>query len=319
MKKSALFFVMVGVIFVSSCVSVSHSFAPTIAFSIHAENAATGAITRELKAQVAKGAIKNIVVASAEENTGVQLSKIASFVNTKSVDVLLIQVSDELAMQNVYEIIQSAHSSIPIIFLASDESIFEKAPIAVRSHAKIGCIVMFGLKAGEVQGQFVNAFLRGRGKVGLLVDKIGSASQIYRTRGFEIGIQNTDVIITHQEAANSKSIAALKIVKKWMQNETGILDAVVTNDSSMALGAALALEEQGLEERVLVIGGDMSDDVFTAVKAGNVTMTLALNASEVVRETLHMVEQMTNEKLFDKTVEVAPLAITAKNVDMFLR
>lgn len=286
---------------------------------MYSKNAVTHAIEHELRAKVAKGIIKDIVLRNAAENIGKQLSDIAAFANARSIDVVVIQTSDATAVQNIYEIIQAAHSSIPIIFLVPDESIFEKTLVSVRPYDKLGCIVMFGAEAGKVQAQFVHTFLRGRGRVGLLVDTLGSASQIYRTRGFEMGLKDTAVLITHQEAANSSSISALKIMERWIRNETNALNAVVANDDNMALGAALALREQGMQGRVLVIGGVMSEDAFTAVQAGDLQMTLAVNASAVLREILRMANYMMREELFDKTVEVTPLAVTVKNVHMFVR
>ncbi len=310
MKVITALLAIMGVFFLASCVGFSNTNSLTIAFSMHSEDTAVRAVKRELQAHVAQGLIKKVTLHNAVQNTQAQLSKVRSLLDTKSIDALVIQSPDTNLIKHAYDFMKTTNTSTPIIFLVSDESVFENALVYVPAYEKIGCVIMFGAEAGRAQAQFVKAALRGSGSVGLLVGKLGSAPQVRRTRGFEQGLRNTNVVISHQESANSRSIAALKIVKTWLHNKTHGIDAIVANDDSMALGAALGLQELGMRKRVLIVGGGTSEEGLAGVKTGELDMTLKPNASVIVREILRMARSMAQSEFWQREIAVPPLVVT---------
>lgn len=309
-------FLVVVPLALSSCISVSSSInTPVIGFSFYEKNVSSLMIQNTLRQQSKKKKLRPIIKDS-QENTNTQIKHITSLIK-QPVDVILVQTSHIWDLKKIYSTITKLEVTTPIIFITLDQSIFE----IIDTHEiknSIANIIIFGQEVGKSQAYFIqNRLPKSESiNVALLVDTIGSTSQLSRTQGFEKEIQNTNISITYQESANSKRIGALRIVEKWLKTEH-TFNVIVANNDIMALGAILALKEHDVKKDIVVMGGELLEDSIASIKNGDMAMSLLIDAQTIIDTALQFNTYWKENIQFNQVISVPPIIVTQKNIHLF--
>ena len=129
------------------------------------------------------------------------------------------------------------------------------------------------IKAGEMQGEFTAEKLNGEGNVAILMGMLGHNAQIKRTDGVKkIVAKHPGMKVVKEQTGKWQRSEAMQVMENWIASGTKI-DAVLSNNDEMAIGALNAIEANGLLGKILVLGVDATPDAIDSMSKGK------LNAS----------------------------------------
>ena len=134
---------------------------------------------------------------------------------------------------------------------------------------------------GYDTARYVFEALGGSGNVLYLIGDISHDAANERLAGFEEALEAFPGInVLDRQVANWDQAQALAITETWLAQHDNI-DAIITANDTMALGAIEALTRVGLNGQVLVSGTDGIAAAFDAVKAGDMLCTIAQNGFRI--------------------------------------
>jgi inositol transport system substrate-binding protein len=184
-----------------------------------------------------------------------------------------------------------------------------------------GCDVYIGgdsLQSGVVQMEEVAWMLNYRGKIGILMGVLGHEAQIKRTQGNEMVVAKyPDMEIVVKDTGNWDRAKGMEIAENWIQS--GIeLDAIVSNNDEMAIGAIRALEAAGKLDKVIVAGIDATPDALKYVKEGKLKVTVFQDPFKQGGGAVEAaVKLVRGEPVESKLIPYE--LVTAKNVDQYIK
>ncbi len=115
-----------------------------------------------------------------------------------------------------------------------------------------------------------------------LVGRESDTNAAIRTRGYHDVLDKYDALKQRgRQSANWSQAEAYQKVETMLQANRNIKGVIAGNDT-MALGAAAALKNAGLE-KVIVVGFDGSPDAIAAIKAGAIKATVLQPAAAIAR------------------------------------
>ena len=149
-----------------------------------------------------------------------------------------------------------------------------------------------GIAAAQIvsnnyQGATIGAqeFVRLMGEKGNYIELVGRESDTnaaIRTRGYHDILDKYDGLKqVGRQSANWSQSEAYQKIETMIQGNRNIQGVIAGNDT-MALGAAAALKNAGLE-KVIVVGLDGSPDAIASVKAGGMKATVLQPAAKIAR------------------------------------
>lgn len=157
----------------------------------------------------------------------------------------------------------------------------------------------------------------GKGNVALLLGPLGSEGQIGRSAGYTKALaEYPDVQVVFEEDAEWTTDAALKLVENWISTGTQI-DAVVSQNDNMALGAVKAFEDAGITG-VPAYGVDAVEDALNAVKDGRLTASVDQATPTQSKLAIAAAIKLANGETVDAQYLAEPVYIDATNVDTYL-
>lgn len=131
------------------------------------------------------------------------------------------------------------------------------------------------LTSGKQETQCIVDLLDGKGNVVILAGNLASQNGRDRLTGaHEILDSLEDMSILAEQAANWSRAEAMEITENWLQSGMEI-DAIIAGNDEMAIGAALACEELGVEIPIVGVGGTV--DGLNAVLNGQIYATVFWN------------------------------------------
>ena len=169
--------------------------------------------------------------------------------------------------------------------------------------------------AGAQEMQMMADHLGGKGNIVVLQGPLGQSGEIDRTKGIKQVLEKyPDIKILAMDTANWKRDEAVNKMKNWISGFGDQINAVVSENDDMGLGALQALKESG--KTVPIVGIDGIEDGLNAVKSGEFigtslqNGTVELSAGLAVANALAKGEQVNTEPVY-----IMP-AITKDNVDV---
>lgn len=209
----------------------------------------------------------NVQVADGEMNAEKQVNQVENFIS-QGVDVIVL---NPISADGCAPAVTAAEEAgIPIITLISVTSNQEEASAYVGSDA---------VESGEIQAQMVVEDLEGKGNIVVMYGQMGHDAQIGRYEGLLNTIEGTEIEIIAEQTANWSREEGMQLMENWLSAGKEI-DAVVSQNDAMALGAVMAIEEQGLTGKIKVYGIDAQAEALACVKDGTMAGTVFQNAEE---------------------------------------
>jgi erythritol transport system substrate-binding protein len=148
-------------------------------------------------------------------------------------------------------------------------------------------IAVSQIVSNNYQGATLGAqeFVRLMGEKGNYIELVGKESDTnaaVRTRGYHDVLDKYDGLkMVGRQSANWSQTEAYQKIETMLQGNRNVKGVIAGNDT-MALGAAAALKNAGLE-KVIVIGLDGSPDAIASIQAGAMKATVLQPAAAISR------------------------------------
>ena len=170
--------------------------------------------------------------------------------------------------------------------------------------------------AGAQEMQMMADKLGGKGNIVVLQGPLGQSGEIDRTKGIEqVLAKYPGIKVLAKDTANWKRDEAVNKVKNWISGFGPQIDAVVSENDDMGLGALQALKESG-RAGVPIVGIDGIEDGLNAVKSGEFIGTSLQNGTVELSAGLAVTDALVKKQQVNTTPVYLMPAITKDNVDV---
>jgi inositol transport system substrate-binding protein len=251
-----------------------------------------------------------VKMVDAKNDSGKQLSQVETFV-TQKVDAIIITPVETEAVEPMLDAANAANIPVVIVNRMPGEAAMAKAFAYVGSES---------LEAGTIEMEEVAKLLGGKGNVAIMNGTLGQESVVKRTEGNKnVLAKNPDMKLIREATANYQRADGMTLMENWIQSGDKI-DAVVSNNDEMAIGAIMALEAAGKLDGVIVAGVDGTMDALEYVKSGKLQVTVYQNANGQGQKGIETaVKAARGEKIDDKMVWVPFELVTKDNYEEYVK
>jgi inositol transport system substrate-binding protein len=237
-----------------------------------------------------------------------QLSQVESFISQK-VDAIVVNPVDTTATRKITE--AAVKAGIPLVYVnrRPDDLKLPKGVVTVASN---------DLEAGEMQMQYLADKMGGKGDIVILLGDLANNSTTNRTKGVkEVLAKYPNIKIEQEQTGVWLRDKGMTLVNDWL-TQGRKFDAVVANNDEMAIGAAMALNQAGVDKgSVLIAGVDGTPDGLNAIKKGNMTVSVFQDAKGQADGSIDTAVKMAKNETVEQNVWVPYRLITPENVDTF--
>lgn len=256
-------------------------------------------------------------VEDAQNDVARQLSQIQNFI-AQGVDAIIVNPVDTDATPAMTRL--ASEAGIPIVFVNRQPADLEALP---PNAAFVGSNEV---ESGTLETQAVCRLLRDAGKTeaGIVVMMGELSNQAARQRTQDIH----DVIATpecafmrvvEQQTGNWRRTEGRDLMANWISAGTEF-DAVISNNDEMAIGAVQALKAAGYDMDAMVVAGiDATQDALTAMKAGDLDVTVFQDAAGQGKGAVDTALELSRgDTAIQQTVWIPFELVTPANIDRFI-
>ncbi|MCU7646965.1 sugar ABC transporter substrate-binding protein [Pseudomonas piscis] len=237
-----------------------------------------------------------------------QLSQVESFVSQK-VDAIVVNPVDTAATRKITE--AAVKAGIPLVYVnrRPDDLALPKGVVTVASD---------DLEAGRMQMQYLADKMGGKGSVVILLGDLANNSTANRTKGVkEVLAKYPGIRIDQEQTGVWLRDRGMTLVNDWL-TQGREFNAVVANNDEMAIGAAMALNQAGVERgSVLIAGVDGTPDGLRAVQRGELAMSVFQDAKGQAEGSVETAVKMIKQQPVEAAVWIPYRLITPDNVAQF--
>jgi inositol transport system substrate-binding protein len=237
-----------------------------------------------------------------------QLSQVESFISQK-VDAIVVNPVDTAATKKITE--AAVKAGIPLVYVnrRPDDLKLPKGVVTVASN---------DLEAGEMQMQYLADKMGGKGDIVILLGDLANNSTTNRTKGVkEVLAKYPNIKIEQEQTGTWLRDKGMTLVNDWL-TQGRKFDAVVANNDEMAIGAAMALQQAGVDKgSVLIAGVDGTPDGLNAIKKGSLAVSVFQDAKGQADGSIDTAVKMAKNEPVKQAVWVPYRLITPQNVDTF--
>ncbi|ULT68279.1 sugar ABC transporter substrate-binding protein [Pseudomonas sp. BC42] len=237
-----------------------------------------------------------------------QLSQVENFISQK-VDAIVVNPVDTAATRKITEAVVKA--GIPLVYVnrRPDDLNLPKGVVTVASD---------DLEAGKMQMQYLAEKMGGKGDIVILLGDLANNSTANRTKGVkEVLTRYPGIKVDQEQTGVWLRDKGMTLVNDWL-TQGRKFDAVVSNNDEMAIGAAMALKQAGVEKgSVLIAGVDGTPDGLRAVKKGDLAISVFQDAKGQADGSIDTAVKMIKHEPVEPAVWIPYRLITPQNVDQF--
>jgi inositol transport system substrate-binding protein len=237
-----------------------------------------------------------------------QLSQVESFISQK-VDAIVVNPVDTAATRKITE--AAVKAGIPLVYVnrRPDDLKLPKGVVTVASN---------DMEAGEMQMQYLADKMGGKGDIVILLGDLANNSTTNRTKGVkEVLAKYPNIKVEQEQTGIWLRDKGMTLVNDWL-TQGRKFDAVVANNDEMAIGAAMALNQAGVDKgTVLIAGVDGTPDGLNAIKKGNMAVSVFQDAKGQADGSIDTAVKMAKNEPVEQNVWVPYRLITPQNVDTF--
>ncbi|VXC30787.1 putative rhizopine-binding protein [Pseudomonas sp. 8Z] len=235
-----------------------------------------------------------------------QLSQVQSFISQK-VDAVIVNPVDTMATRTLTN--AATKAGVPIVYInrRPDDPQLPDGVVTVTSDDK---------EAGRLQAQYVADKLEGKGQVAILLGDLANNATHNRTAGIkETLAKYPDITIVEEQTGAWQRDKGMDLTSNWLLAGKE-LNAVLSNNDEMAIGAAMALRQAGRTD-VLVAGVDGTPDGLAAIKRGLMAVSVYQDARGQSEASLDAALKMINKTPGEQHVVIPYQLITPQNLAEF--
>jgi inositol transport system substrate-binding protein len=195
-----------------------------------------------------------------------QISQVENFL-AMDVDAVILNPFDKYGSAPVVSIAKRERK--PIVVLNATVINLDQADAYVGSDDS---------EAGRIAATHICKLLNGKGNIAIIRGPNGHSAEIQRTTGIQEVLKNfPEIKVLFDQSANWDRAQGLNLMENWLSTGKEI-NAVISQNDEMALGAYKAIEAAGKQDKIIVIGIDAISDALKAVNEGKLCATVFQNA-----------------------------------------
>ncbi|WP_349618048.1 sugar ABC transporter substrate-binding protein [Azotobacter salinestris] len=235
-----------------------------------------------------------------------QLSQVESFISQK-VDALIVLPVDTAATRSITE--AAVRAGIPLVYV-------NRKPDDPKLPPGVATVTSDELEAGRLQMQYMAEKMGGKGRIAILLGDLSQNATHNRTKGLkEVLAKYPGITVVEEQSGLWLRDKGMDLTSNWLLAGQQ-LDAIISNNDEMGIGAAMALRQSG-QKNVLVGGSDGTPDGIAAVKRGLLTVSVFQDAKGQAEGALDTALKMLAKQPVEPHVVIPYRLITADNVDEF--
>ncbi|MCD8349844.1 MAG: substrate-binding domain-containing protein [Planctomycetaceae bacterium] len=200
----------------------------------------------------------------AQDDSVRQTDQANTFLN--DVDVLIVNVVETSAAQPIVD--QAARVNKPVVWVNRNPFFGKEVP--PNNYVISSNSLLEGANGMEYAGKLMG----GKGNIIILQGTLGHEAATNRTEGVRMVIREKypDIKILAEETGNWFRDQGMTVTENLITSFGDQINAVLSNNDEMALGALLALQINGMND-VIVVGVDGTNDGITSVANGGLAAT----------------------------------------------
>ncbi|RMR19237.1 Sugar ABC transporter, periplasmic sugar-binding protein [Pseudomonas syringae pv. persicae] len=238
-----------------------------------------------------------------------QIDQVKELIN-KKVDALIVNPVDTAATARITK--EAVAAGIPLVYV-------NRRPDDPRLPAGVATVTSDDTEAGRLQAQYVADKMGGKGSVMILLGDLANNSTQNRTKGIkEVLAKYPDIKIDQEQTGTWLRQKGMDLTNDWL-TQGRKFNAVLANNDEMAIGAAMALKQAGVDKgKVFVAGVDGTPDGLNAVTKGDLTVSVYQDAKGQADGAIDAAVKMAKKDKVEPQAIVIPYRlITPENVSTF--
>ena len=241
----------------------------------------------------------------AKEDISKQMNQVENFV-TQGKDAIIIVPVDTSAsgpMTNT-----AITNGVKIIYVNRNPGNLPDGAFYVGSEEK---------KAGILQMEYLAEKMGGKGNIVILMGKLDNEGTIKRTEGVEeVAKKYPDIKILDKQTGLWQRTDGLAKTENWLNKYGDQINAIVSNNDDMALGAVQALKDAG-RKNILLVGVDATPDGLAALEAGDISATVFQDADGQGGGAVEAAKKAVKGETLEKETWVPFKLVTPENIKDF--
>ncbi|NQT61031.1 MAG: substrate-binding domain-containing protein [Bacteroidetes bacterium] len=264
-------------------------------------------VRESMAKQIEKYPNYELVSVDAKEDVATQINQIENLINMGIEGLILLPVSADMKPA----VIACEEAGIPVV------------TVSRRLDPQPDFVTHVGsddVEAGMMESKNVFDLLGGKGKVAILQGPPSNACATDRTDGYYktqvAGYPDIEFIAL--EVGNWNRDEGLEIVENWIQAGFEI-DAILSNNDEMAIGAALAYEQADARGDIIIAGVDATADALDVMKKGNLDITVFQDCFTDGQTAVDMIIKAVEGEQVPPEILVPWQLVTPEKVDDFIK
>lgn len=248
----------------------------------------------------------DLIAVDAEHSPLKQVEQVESFIAQK-VDAIIMNPCEVEASSPA--VAKALAANIPIINVNSETS--------AKPSAFVGSD---DVESGRMAMKFIADKLNGKGNVVMIHGYMGQAAQIKREQGArEVLKQYPGLKLLAHQTGEWDRAKAMSLTENWIQSYGSQINAVFAHNDEMGLGAAKALMDAGMKDKVIVVSIDGIPDALQGVKKGTLDATIFQNAEQQGSKAIDTAIKAAKGETYEKQTLIPFQLVTKTNLSSFLK
>ncbi|MBD8236819.1 MULTISPECIES: sugar ABC transporter substrate-binding protein [Pseudomonas fluorescens group] len=239
-----------------------------------------------------------------------QLNQVQNF-TAQGMDAIIVNAVDTAATQKMT--VNAQQAKIPLVYVNRRPE-FKDVPPGV------GYVGSDEIKAGEIQMRYLAQKMGGKGNLAIMLGLLSNNATHNRTLGVKNVLKDyPDIKIVEEQSAEWQRSKAIDLMNNWIVSGRKI-DAVAANADEMAIGAAMAISQAGMQpgKDILVAGSDGGAAGLDAVKKGQLLVTAYQDNKGQAVGSIDLAVKMVKKQPYEAELTIPYQQITKDNYQAFL-
>ena len=239
-----------------------------------------------------------------------QLNQVQNF-TAQGMDAIIVNPVDTAATQKMTADAQGAH--VPLVYV-------NRRPDQAELPPGVGYVGSDEIKAGEMQMRYLAEKMGGKGNLAIMLGLLSNNATHNRTQGVKEVLKSyPDIHVVEEQSAEWQRSKAMDLMNNWIVSGKKI-DAVAANADEMAIGAAMAIRQAGLEpgKDILVGGSDGGAAGLEAIKRDELAVTVYQDNKGQATGSIDLALQMVRKQPYEAELTIPYQLITKANYQDFV-